>query len=281
MNKTIAYCLLPIACCLLSSCGSPERLFSKAQKLEGKGFFVEAGITYDKLAKKYPQAQLAPQALYRIGRIYQKKLKLFSYSNRYYETLLNRYSSAQPWAHLAGAGLLTSPNYFPLHAGNFWIEGDSESGGVNMRAQWVCDEISSNTYCMTRRIFAGSHLVKEIKQYYRIKGTQLRQFERSSDEAGVIMLSYPFETGRSWRTVSEGKWMEYKIEASGERISVKAGSFPNCLKIAERNLAYPRSVKYNYYAPEVGWVLTTTALVGGAEHRSTELLSCKVFPEEF
>jgi len=282
INKTIAYCLLPIACLLyLAGCSNPERLFTKGQKLESRGFFVEAGIKYDLLAKKFPRAALAPQALYRIGRIYHKKLKLFSYSTRYYLAILDKYPSSQPWAGLAGAGLLTSPDYFPLHSGNFWIEGDSDTGGVNMRAQWTCDTVSSNTYSITRRISAGSHLVKVITQYYRIKGSQMCQLAKPADEAGVIMLSYPFELGRSWRTVSDGKWMEYKVDFTDQRITVKAGSFPGCLKIGEKNLAYPGSVKYNYYAPEVGWVLTTTALVGGSEHRSTELLSYRVFPEGF
>ena len=266
---------------VMGGCGGPDKLFNKAQKLETKGFFVEAGITYDKLAKKYPLAARAPEALYRTGRIYQKKLKLFSYSNRYYLSILDKYSSSQPWASLAGAGLLTSPNYFPLHAGNFWIEGDSDTGGVNMRAQWTCDAVSSGTYAITRRIYAGSHLVKELKQYYRVKGSQLCQYARQYDDTCVIMLAYPFAAGRSWRTVAEGSWMEYKVASDGERVTVKAGSFPGCLKIGERNLAYPGSVKYNYYAPEVGWVLTTTALVGGIEHRSTELLSYKIFPEDF
>ena len=148
-----------------------------------------------------------------------------------------------------------------------------------MRGQWACDAVSSGTWRITRRISAGSHLVRELKQYYRVKGSQLRQYSKLTDDAGVIMLSYPFEAGRAWRTVNEGNWMEYKVDSVGERITVKAGSFPGCLKIGERNLAYPNSIKYNYYAPEVGWVLTTTALVGGSEHRSTELLSCKVFPE--
>jgi hypothetical protein len=278
-SRPIAYCLLPIACFL--GCSSPEHLFKKAQALEGKGYFVEAGITYDKLAKKYPAAALAPEALYRIGRIYQKKLKLLSYSTRYYLSVIENYPSSQEWAALAGRGLLTSPDYFPLHTGNFWIEGDSDTGGVNMRAEWNCSAVSSGTWEITRRISAGSHFVKEIKQYYRVKGSQLCQFANRQDDPGVIILSYPFEKGRSWRTVSDGKWMEYRVEETDERIAVKAGSFPGCLKIGERNLAYPGSVKYNYYAPDTGWVLTTTALVGGVEHRSTELLSCKVFPEEF
>jgi hypothetical protein len=222
---------------------------------------------------------LAPEALYRIGRIYQKKLKLFSYSNRYYTMVLDNYSSSQPWVGMACVGLLTSPDYFPLHEGNFWIEGDSDSGGVNMRSQWICNAVSSGTYSITRRISAGAKFVRDIKQFYRIQGLQLRQYAKLSDDSGVITLAYPLETGRSWRTVVDGNWMEYKIEAANERITVKAGSFPACLKIGERNMAYPKSVKYNYYAPDVGWVLTTTAFVGGSEHRSTELLSYKVFPE--
>jgi hypothetical protein len=275
-----AYCLLPIACfLLLNGCANPERLFNKAKKLEGKGFFVEAGINYDQLAKKFPQAALAPEALYRIGLIYQKKLKLFTYSNKYYLSIINNYPASQPWVALAGQGLLTSPNYFPMQAGNFWIEGDSDTGGVNMRAEWNCSQISAGVWSISRRISAGSHFVKELKQYYRIKGSQLYQFAQLNDEGGVIILSYPFEKGRAWRTVNDGKWMEYKVEATDERVAVKAGSFPGCLKIGERNLAFPGSVKYNYYAPGAGWVLTTTALVGGTEHRSTELLSYKVFPE--
>ena len=211
---------------------------------------------------------------------FQKKLKLFVKARQYYRTLLDQYPQAQPWAAWAATGLLTSPDYFPLHAGNFWIEGDSESGGVNMRAQWDCAEASSGTFLITRRISAGPRLVREVKQWYQREGLRLSQYSRAPNDRGTVVFSYPFELGHSWRTVSEGRIVEYAIVSIGERITVKAGSFTGCLKVSERYLEFPRSVKYNYYAPEVGWVLTTTAFVGGAEHRSTELLSCKVFPDE-
>ncbi len=74
--------------------------------------------------------------------------------------------------------------------------------------------------------------------------------------------------------------MVVRVEAEKLQVTVKAGSFEGCLKISEESQAARGSRKYIYYAPEVGWILTSVAAAGGEEHRNTELLSYKISQQE-
>jgi len=264
---------------ILAGCGANYQ-FKKAQRLEKDGYCIEAGVIYETIAKKYPQSPLAPQALYRLGSIYQKKLKMYSHAHRYFDELINRYPGSEPWTELGKQGLFNSPDYFPMTKGSFWIEGDSVSGGKNMRAEWNCFEVSTGTYRIQRRLSAGARLVMETNRYYRKQNLILYESQDSrSTDSGAAILSYPFITGKTWKTVQGGRTVVYTIIDANVMLNVKAGDFTNCLKISEEYPDLPGSRKYIYYAPEVGWVLTTTAGNGGQEHRNTELLSYKINPE--
>ena len=46
-----------------------------------------------------------------------------------------------------------------------------------------------------------------------------------------------------------------RIVANNLSIKVKAGEFNGCLKVSEEDPELPGSIKYNYYAPETGWIL--------------------------
>ncbi len=165
-------------CCVNSSlfrCGLDFQ-FRQAQKLEKNGYFVEAGFKYQNICQKYPSSRICPQALYRLGRIYQKNLKLYGQAVNYYKRLIEYYPSSQPWTNLARAGIFGSPDYFPLTKGSFWIEGDSETEGRNMRAEWDCNEVSTGTFSIVKRLFAGSNHVTDIKRFYRKDNFQLREY---------------------------------------------------------------------------------------------------------
>lgn len=262
---------------LCAGCG-PSYQFKKAQQLEEKGYFVEAGLKYEEIFDRYPNSPSAPEALYRLGKLYQKKLKLYSQATRYYTKLVERYPKSEPWTRRALLGAFNSPDYFPLTSGSFWIEGDSETGGQNMRAEWNCVLISTETFAIQKRIFAGHHLVTEIKRIYRKDKGELHEYEALSGPYGTT-LSYPYFEGKTWDRGTSGHLAKYTVVSKTAAIRVKAGEFPDCLKVKEQNPLVPGSVKYNYFAPGVGWVLTTTAAADGPEHRNTELLSYKVFPE--
>ncbi|MHB9154248.1 MAG: tetratricopeptide repeat protein [Endomicrobiales bacterium] len=263
----------------LGACGGPDAQFRRAQELEEKAYYVEAGMKYEGIARKDPQSPLAPEALYRAGRIYQDKLKLYSRAGTYYNRIIEHYPASGPWPGRAKLALLNSPDYFPLSAGSSWVEGDSETHGRNMRAQWDCTEVSSGTFSIRRRVFAGSRFVSESRRFYRKQDFEVREYQEMKNPRAVILFSYPFYEGKSWRSVRDGQALTYAVAARGVSLKVKAGEFTNCLKVSEANPLMPGSVKYNYYAPGVGWVLTTIS-AGGREHTNTELLSYKIVPGE-
>lgn len=264
---------------LFAGCG-PSARFERAQGLEKKGYFVEAGLAYEEIARKYPEDPLSPEALYRVGRIYQNKLKLYSQAGSFYKRVIDRYPAASPWAAFARRSLLDCPDYYPLTQGSFWIEGDSETGGRNMRSEWNCTETSSGTWCIRRRISAGSQFVSETKRFYRKEDYEVREYPGSDASRYTTLLSHPYYEGKTWRSRRDGRSLTFTVVSLNAALKVKAGEFANCLKICEENPMIPGSVKYNYYAPGVGWVLTTTASAGGQEHKNTELLSYRIVPEE-
>jgi VanZ family protein len=279
---TVKPLLLVLAAALsfsLSGCG-PRADLIKARHLEEGGYFVEAAMKYEGIYKHFPGNPAAPEALYRLGRLYQSRLKLYSQADHYFSAVVDKYPGSAPWAAQAKQGLLTSPDYFPLTDKSFWIEGDSETGGRNMRAEWNCLETSSGTYAITKRISAGAHLVAQVKRYYRREDLELREYADPAAVRHSVVLSYPFVEGKTWRNVEDGKMVTNKIVSRVAAVKVKAGEFANCLKISEENSDTPGSVRYSYYAPGVGWVLTTTAVAGGKEHTNTELLSYRIMPEE-
>jgi hypothetical protein len=280
MKSTFLFrCILLGFIGFLWGCGV-QYSFKQAQKLENQGYYVEASLRYDALSKKYPQHILAPEALYRIGRIYQVKLKLYSQAILYYQRIIEKYPKVKPWTALAQNGLLDSPDYYPLSNGSFWIEGDSETGGQNMRTEWNCKEGSNNSFIISRRIFAGRVLFTETKRIYRKEQLELREYSDQSSALYTVLLSYPFFEGRQWKTMRDNHPIIYHILSRNIAVTVKAGTFLNCLKISEENPELSGAYKYYYYAPDVGWILTTTAAAGSVEHRATELLSYKIVPKE-
>jgi hypothetical protein len=269
------YLLLLISACVISGCGVNYQ-FKKAQDFERKGYFVEACLRYETLYKKYPRHALAPVALYRMSRIYQAQLKLYSQSTQYFLELAQKYPQSVPWAERAMRGAMRSPDYFPLGAGSFWIEGDSETGGNNMRAEWNCLEVSSTTRSIQRRIFAGRAVVSTSKRYYALAAFEVRESNSPSMNPHTVIMAYPYYEGKSWKTVRDGNPTVYTIVSKTATVKTKAGEFTNCLKIKEINSLIPGSQKFNYYAPDIGWVLTTTGSSGSEEHANTELISCKI-----
>ena len=68
--------------------------------------------------------------------------------------------------------------------------------------------------------------------------------------------------------------------ANNLSVKVKAGQFNGCLKVSEENPELPGTLKYIYYAPDAGWILTTISVSGGKEHHNTELLSYRILPDK-
>jgi len=273
------YKIIPLVVALFFICGcGPSSEFNRAQQLETDGYFVQSAIKYEGIFKKYPDKPMAPEALYRAGRIYQKQLKLYSKAGILFTKLREFYSAVEPWGGLAEDALFACPEYFPLGDGNFWIEGDSRTGGENMRAEWSCVASSGTVYRVNKRILAGRSLVAQVNRYYRVQNLELRESVDNLFKQYTVVLTYPFEPGRSWTTSRDGRAIKCRIIDRNAEVKVVAGDFTNCLKISEEYPNLQGAIKFNYYAPGVGWVMTSTASLGGTEYRSSELLSYRLRP---
>lgn len=275
----IRFLLLAGLFAILNSCG-PSADLSKARSLEKRGYYVEASLKYDKFIKNHPGDKRCAEALYRMGRIYQKKLKICSHAQRYFLKTAEQFPGVEPWSGLAKKDILNCPDYHPLTEGTFWIEGDSQTGGKNMRAEWTCKEVSSGTFRITRKFSAGSKQVMSVERFFRKENMEFREYSAPQAKDYTLLYAYPLETGKEWRTSRDGREIKYKILGKDAVVKVKAGEFGNCIKISEEYPSLSGSKKYNYYAPDIGWVLTTTSASGGQEFRNTELISYKIMPEK-
>lgn len=254
--------------------------FNSGKKHEKKGNHVKAVVKYEKVYTKNPDHPKTPEALYRMAKIYQSKLKIYSYAEKYYKIILEKYEGKEPWFSLAKLGIFNSPNYFPIAHKNLWVEGDSDTKGKNMRSKWTCVRISTGVYCVKKRITAGSKYVTTVKRYFIKDKLEMREYLKPNTVKSTIILSFPFEKGRTWESVRDGRKIKYVVENTNVAVNVVAGEFQNCIKVSEQDMKYKGAKKYNYYAPGVGWVLTTTGS-GKREFKDSgsELLSYKVKPE--
>ena len=264
---------------VFSGCGV-EYKFNRAKNLEKDGRYEESIKIYKEIADRYPLNVHVPESLYCAGRIYQQKLKNYTQSQDLFSELLNRFPAADKWKELAVLGIFNSPNYFPLFDENLWVEGDSQSYGKNMRVERNCKKISGQKYLISNKYYAGEKIVTTVSRYYTKKDYKLHEFNSADDKESTILLDFPFYKGKTWTTLRDGQKTRFTIVDSSVSVKVHAGKFDNCLKIREENLSFPSAYKYKYYAPELGYILTTVASVKEpAERRHSELLSSKVIPE--
>lgn len=260
---------------ILELCG-PEAHLKKAEDLSKKNKFTEAISVYKRVTTKFPE--YAPEALYKIGYIYQKKLKIYSESARIYEEILSKYPNTI-WAEKAELGLFNSPNYFPLSDGNSWTEGDPQTGGRNMRIITNCREISPGMFELTKTYYAGERKVRSIRSFYAKRGLQLRAYSEPDAKEFTTLLKYPFKVGNSWETVQDGLPKVFTIVDTNSTVERRGKRWENCLKLKIFVKGQHHVFKYEYYAPGVGKVLTTTASLTSPESPVSELLSYSIKDE--
>lgn len=275
LNKILLYGLCITIFVLINGCG-PKYNFNKAKKLEQKEYYVQAIKKYIYVSEKFPESEYAPEAVYNAGRIYQKNLKIYNEAVKLYSELIYKYPSQQQWVKLAKIGIFESPDYFPLKDGYVWVEGDSDTLGKNMRVEYYCTQISSFTYSIKKRYYAGNKIVTELKRYYTKEDYELREMINMDSVSYTVLLSYPFEKMKSWITTRDNRKLKLTIVSDSVSVITKAGKFDNCIKIREESIDYPGAYKYEYYAPDIGHVLTTIGTAKSeVEHRNIELISYK------
>jgi len=99
MAKRIGYLLSVIILLnLLIGCGermTKEQMFALAEKYENEESHLKAVETYEKLVKKYPDAENADQAQYKIALIYSNNLTDFHKSVKAHQKLIEKYPDSK------------------------------------------------------------------------------------------------------------------------------------------------------------------------------------------
>lgn len=263
--------------------------FDGAAKLAVVGRHLDAAARYERFADSRSSHELTPEALLRAAEIYNYKLRLPAKAASLYRRLQKDYSSDAAVVERAAKGLLISPDYFPLFNGAEWVEGDSATGGSNMKAVWTAQEISTGVFRVEKKFFAGHKVVTTRRNYFTFKGYALIESAfipqpaiatataalAASEPSDGAFLEYPIYHGKKWRRRDGSRVAEITAEFVSEPVVTRAGTFTECLRIAERYSDSPGVTRYNYYSPYVGWALTTISVARG-EHRNSELISFKL-----
>lgn len=244
--------------------------FWQGEKFAQKGKYEKALDRYQICAERYPKYRRAPEAWLRIAEIYDYKLGLCRKAKKIYKKIMEKYPQSQ-WAELAQEKIKHCYDYFPLNKGNLWVEGDSETGGKNYRAEIYCIE----PYKIVKKVYAGKKLVTSIELTYSKDEKEFREYTPSSGER--TLFCYPLKKGRTWTAGDGLEEIVYTLTSKDAQVETKAGKFSDCLKIRQEKKTAPGSFRFDYYAPEIGKVLVTQAtLRNPQEVRISELLSYKI-----
>lgn len=253
-----------LAAVLAGGCASR---YEDAVILQGQGRYAAAAPKFRDFALKNPKAPEAPKALLAAADIYAAKLGVCAES----KPLLERLARNYPDFHMPEdvfRRIFVCPDYFPAGPGLKWTYGDSQTLGRNARQETEIVGHTSKGAVLNSAFYAGKTLVSRQKKVYRFDG--LKFLERQGGKE-TLVLDYPLESGKTWASSGPEGRLQFRVEAVGQSVKVKAGEFSNCVKISRRVAGLPSWI-YEYYAPWTGKVLTA---VGGKgfENRVTELLS--------
>lgn len=264
-----------------SGCG-PRSQFQHAQSLEKKGKYYEAWTRYQQFAADHPDHRLAPEALFRAGWVVQRHVKDCFMAGVFYDAVTERYPDADPWARAAYHQKRNCPDYFPLYPGSTWVEGDSETEGKNARVEITCASpkeasgLMPSEHGILKRVFYGGEKKSHATEFvYKKNEDSLLEFPSQEAPSGKRILAWPLAAGTKWSTKSDGRLFHFEITDTARTVRVAAGEFKNCLRVASFVEGYAQASTVEYFAPNVGRVLTSVA-VKDNEKRNTELLSFRI-----
>ncbi len=279
-------CLVVICVFGLVGCG-PGWMFGRAERLQKKGKYYRAWEVFQEYTAKYPSHERAPEALFRAGWLAQKYLNDCFAANTFFQRVMERYPQSDPWAKAAQMQSINCPDYFPLVAGNKWVEGDRESQGQIARTEIVCEPLKSvgkplpsESGTLSFTYFAGGKSFKTTTLVYRKSEGELLEFPSEDDPRTKTILKWPLAAGQQWATKSDQKIYHYEVKEVGVAVKVVAGEFKDCIKVGSYVEGSASVVTNEYYAPNVGRVLKTISTSSG-ENRITELLSYNVKEFDF
>lgn len=247
---------------------------SQGERFSRKGDYRKALRYYQICVERYPNYSGIPEVLLRMAEIYHLKFDNYVEAKKIYQKVIKNYPDTQ-WEKLARGKIKDCYNYFPLQEGNFWLEGDSESGGKNYSAEISCIE----PYRVIKKVYAGKKLVATINLTYKKTEKELYEYDSTAPDWRLV-LRYPLKIGDTWSIGKNLEKVVYTVISKEEEVKTKSGQFTDCLKIRQEKKATPGSLRYDYYAPGIGRVLITQASqYGSKEVRISELLSYKIVEE--
>lgn len=253
---------------LFLAAGCDSYYFHGGRFLEETGRQAQALKSYRRFLERRPADPRAAELHVRAGRLYAGLQRCLE-ARRHFEAAARGFPGQARWAALARVGIMDCPDYFPLGPGRYWVYGDSQSLGRNMRLEW---ELRASTdgarSVVLSSLFAGNKRIR--LEEFRYEKRDWAVWEEKGAERAAI-LRYPFSARRSWRARRGREEFEYSIESDEAAAKTAAGLFRGCLKVREKNPRFPGFWKYDYYAPFVGRVKTTVA-GPGFENPNTELL---------
>jgi len=264
MTRGFLAVFFPLLLLAASGCG-PR--YGDGQELERQGRLLQAAEKYSAFALKNPAAPEAPKALAAAAELYSVKLGLCGRSQPLLERLAREYPAYKMPEDLFRR-IFVCPDYFPAGPGLKWTYGDSQTLGKNARQEVAVVDHTSRGAVISSAFYAGRSLVSRQKKAYRFSSMN---FMERQDRGETLILNYPLETGKAWTSSGPEGRLEFRVEATGQKVKVKAGEFAGCVKIRRRSPGMPSWI-LEYYAPWTGKVLTSVA-GKGFENRVTELLS--------
>lgn len=211
---------------------------------------------YEAFVAKRPKDVRACEIRLRAAALY-RRFERCAEARVHYEAVARDFASVPECAERGQAGLLACPDYFPLDPGRSWVYVDSDSKGRAMRQEFAVRRSSGAGAVLQGALFAGDKRIRSYEERYEKRDWALWRVEGKQADP---VLRYPFNVGQSWTARREKARLSYVIEASGLEVTTVAGTFKGVLKVRETDSRFPRTWRYDYYAPGVGRVKTT---IGG------------------
>ncbi|MFA5780115.1 MAG: tetratricopeptide repeat protein [Elusimicrobiota bacterium] len=246
----------------LTGCGVDYQ-FKSAEKLKASGKFSEAIQKYEKIIEKNPVHPRVAEAIYSIARIYHQNIENVPEAKKSYKRVVNDYPNSG-WVENSKAALLEIADYFPLVKFAKWIEVDSDTFGKYMTAKNEIIAVTDDIFEMTRKLYTRGNFISGFKKYYKKTKAGFYETDKDGKIISTVML-LPVDADKEWLVGN----VKYAIVSKSEEVTVAAGKFSNCVKIKKQLIGAP-SWSYEYFAPEVGKILTTQSS-GSTEIRITEL----------
>lgn len=157
-------------------------------------------------------------------------------------------------------------DYFPLKIGNEWTFRESTdllmySYTIKLDRYAVTKEKDGNeVFMVSSKIDTGNYEAETYGYSLTNNGLERVEYKDTLGEtysSQYIMLKKPYDAGTTWETISESgnDTLVFTIVSKNETVNTIGGTFRNVLKIEITNKNEISYKEYDYYAPNIGYIL--------------------------